>query len=718
MNESNDARPTPANPEPAPDGSAPIEAEGTDLPAAVAEEERLLAVVLEAARKQGPARATDDYGAELIRLRDSLGEERLMEDQASILDQMERIANLAAQRARYTATTIDTDSPYFGHMRLHDNQGRRDVLIGKQTCVTGGVRVVDWRNAPISRIFYQYREGDDYAMEVADRELEGRVLLRRSITIARGKLMRVGTPDATFVREEGGGWRDLQAAGPALRGGSGSAARPDRTRPVLGLHGAARLAGPGFRIDKHLPEIASLLDPEQFALITRPDSGVVAIQGSAGSGKTTVALHRVAYLVYQDPRRFNPKRALVVVLSPGLAAYISRVLPALGVDGVPVLTYEAWAAELRVRHFPKLPRAYSEHTPAVVSRLKRHTALVPMLEEAARSRTSTSVVALFEDLFTNKSWLTEGLARHAPGAFRPGELETVHDWCSRQHYIRSEGAGDNEDDVPTMDPEDDTLLLRLHQLLRGPLLDRHGEPMRLSQLVVDEAQDFSPLELRVMLDLVPRQNPVTLAGDTAQHIVESSDFGDWANTLSALGLAHVQISPLRISYRSTRPIMELARAVLGPLGPDEPILAPRYGLPVELFRFAGRGELFAFLSDALRELVLSEPNASVAVLCRDARHAEEVHESLSRADLPHLRRVADFDFAFMPGVEVTDVRQAKGLEFDYVVLLDVDATGYPATDAARRLLHVGITRAAHQCWLTCTGTPSRLLPEWLKPCDV
>ena len=261
-------------------------------------------------------------------------------------------------------------------------------------------------------------------------------------------------------------------------------------------------------------------------------------------------------------------------------------------------------------------------------------------------------------------------------------------------------------------------MLRLHQLLRGPLTDRHREPLRLAQLVVDEAQDFSPLELRVMLDLVPKQNPVTFAGDIAQHIVESSDFGDWANTLSTLGLDHVQVSPLRISYRSTRPIMEAARAVLGHLAPDEPVVAPRDGLPVELFRFAGRGELFAFLADALREVVADEPNASVALLCRDARHADEVYGALSRADLPHLRRVADFDFAFSPGIEVTDVRQAKGLEFDYVVMLDVDTIGYPATDAARRLLHVGLTRAAHQCWLTCTGTPSRLLPETLVPSDV
>lgn len=689
-------------------------AEDAGPPPLVGEELRLLEVVLTAARRMTGPRLAGDYDAELIKLRDLLADEHLAEDQASLLEQMERVSSIAAQRAKSNFSALDLDSPYFGHLRLEDESGRRDVLIGKQTCVSGAVKVVDWRNAPISKIFYQYREGDEYAMEIANREQEGRVLVRRSVTIARGELMRVATPERTFVRH-GAEWADLSSQGPSLKGGAGSAARPDRTRPVLGLHGGG--AGRGAaRVDKHLPEIASLLDPQQFGLITHPDSGVVAIQGSAGSGKTTVALHRVAYLVYQDARRFSPKRSLIVVLSPALASYISQVLPALGVEGVPVMTYEAWASETRKRHFPNLPHRYAEDTPAVVARLKRHTALVRLFDEAARKTDqhgTRSPVGMFEELFTSKGWLAEGFAKHAPGEFRPGELEVVHDWCSRQHYIRSEGSGHNEDDFPTLDAEDDTILLRLHQLLRGPLRDRHNENMRISQLVVDEAQDFSPLELRVMLDAVPRGQPVTLAGDVAQQVMDGSDFGDWDKTLGALGLEHVKVSPLRVSYRSTRPIMELARAVLGPLAPVEELHAPRDGVPVELFRFGGRGEAYAFLSDALRDLALGEPSASVALLAYSPSQASEAYNALARADLPTLRRVADHDFSFSPGIEVTDVRQAKGLEFDYVIMLDVDAVTYPVTDASRRLLHVGITRAAHQCWLMCVGTPTQLLPDWL-----
>ena len=59
------------------------------------------------------------------------------------------------------------------------------------------------------------------------------------------------------------------------------------------------------RADKHLPEIAAMIDPRQFELITRPSSGLVVIQGGAGSGKTTIGLHRLAYLAYQEPKRFR-----------------------------------------------------------------------------------------------------------------------------------------------------------------------------------------------------------------------------------------------------------------------------------------------------------------------------------------------------------------------------------------------------------------------------
>ena len=86
-------------------------------------------------------------------------------------------------------------------------------------------------------------------------------------------------------------------------------------------------------------------------------------------------------------------------------------------------------------------------------------------------------------------------------------------------------------------------------------------------------------------------------------------------------------------------------------------------------------------------------------------------EALERSELPRLHLVTDQDFSFEPGIEITEIEQVKGLEFDYVVLIDASEDQYPDTHASRRLLHVGATRAIHQLWVTAVGTPSRIVAE-------
>ncbi len=110
--------------------------------------------------------------------------------------------------------------------------------------------------------------------------------------------------------------------------------------------------------------------------------------------------------------------------------------------------------------------------------------------------------------------------------------------------------------------------------------------------------------------------------------------------------------------------------------------------------FPGVGAAVAFLGEALRELAAREPRATVALLARHPEQADRYFDGLRRAEVPSLRRVRAQDFAFRPGVEVTDVRQVKGLEFDYVVMLDANASSYGRDDESRHLFHIGVTRAA------------------------
>ena len=766
-------------------------------PPIVREEKQLLEVVLRkldgAAATKKPARVPVDDASALIELRDALAEAK-PEDQGSILEQMHRIEALSRQRGKGDSPPVDRKSPYFGHLRLEEGGKRRDVLVGSRSFVEpgGGVQIVDWRNAPVSRLFYRYEEGDGYEERMGDRVVEGEILARRTVAIVDAELRRVVAPQGTYSRDlRTGAWREIATRTAKLqiaRDGSaasvvGGAPRPPvpaapapaASRGRLGLEESA-----GRRPDRHLPAIAALIDPRQFELITQPSSGLIAVQGSAGSGKTTIGLHRIAYLAFAEPRRFRPERMLVIVYQRALASYVSRVLPSLDVPGVPVTTFGAWAESARRAALPLLDVGLTDETPSVVMRAKAHGALLRIIDDrqvaivdwcraqlaaevagkpggddvlaywdgtkgpadgrvtslatwvrdsqldpatrnaienvgrTLRARTR-DVVGEWAALFTDRRALGEGFARHAPGVFSEGQLDDVHRWCVTRERLRAAGrAGNEQDERFALDFEDEALLLRIFQRQRGRIPDGAKGVLSYEHLMVDEVQDFSPLELSVLLDTTSTARSVTLAGDTAQAIAPEHGFSDWSALLDFLQIAHERVEPLRVSYRSTREIVDAAEHVLGPLMGDVRPVAPRAGAPVESFAFASAGECAELLSHALKELQRAEPDASVALLARHPEQARVYYEALSRAEVPGVRLVADQDFSFTAGIDITDVRQSKGLEFDIVILLEVNDASYPESDDARRLLHVAMTRAAHQLWVTYTGNPSPLLPPALR----
>ncbi len=272
------------------------------------------------------------------------------------------------------------------------------------------------------------------------------------------------------------------------------------------------------RLDRHLPEIAALVDPRQFELITTPRSGVVVIQGGAGSGKTTIGLHRIAYLAYAAPERFKPKRMLVVTYGSALAAYISQVLPALGVHDVAVVTYQSWVERELKRAMPKLEAQVVDDAPPVVTRLKNHPALLEELQRRTKAhegrRSSRAILQLWAELLTDRERLV-ALVSGDPAA-RLGRAEVVEahrfitervsatlDREPKPRRLRHRERPPDDDDIRghtgidglatqesrvLLDLEDAAILLRTHQLLRGV-----DQP--LAHLFVDEAQDLSPMQL-------------------------------------------------------------------------------------------------------------------------------------------------------------------------------------------------------------------------------
>lgn len=651
---------------------------------------------------------------ELERLRERLlsGDEN--KDLSALTEQYHNQSAILNQlRAAGQAVQVDAASPYFAHLRLEEEGRARDLFLGRTTCLEKGVRIVDWRDAPISKIFYSYRQGEEFDEEISGRERHGSVLARRMVRIRDGVLERVQAPEGDYRLDpsEPCGWRREAFESPRLAGGEAAALRYDGAEASDRRLGRGE-AGERLRADKHLPEITSLIDPTQFDLITRDAAGYLVIRGTAGSGKTTVALHRIAYLAYADPRIDGPE-TLVVVFSRALARYVAHVLPSLGLHQVRIVTWREWAHEERRRHFPDLPTMPREDTPAIVQRLKLHSALDVALErQVARVPGPRSGRQAFDDwasVLTQRGLLEAVLSEVAPGQFSARDLDRFMEWNRRRvDELGSALAGDVEADG-ALDPEDDALLLRAWQLRVGRLIGRGDRPIAYRHVVIDEVQDFAPLEVRVLLGSLQNEASITLAGDTQQHVMEHSGFTSWPAFFHELGLDGAEIETLRVSYRSSEQVMRFATSLLGALQEDEQVLTTRSGPPVELFRLTDRGACVAFLSDVLRELMANEPNASVAILTPSPAASDLYFAGLERAELPRLRRIRDGEFPFKAGIEVTEVTQAKGLEFDYVVALDVDAASYPDTPAARRLLHVAATRAVHQLWLMSVGTPSPLV---------
>ena len=763
----------------------------------------------------------------IIELRDSLAE-TLPEDVPAVMAQMERMVLLHSQQNSHNPSNgYNLDTPYFAHIVLSENNRVRNLLIGNQNCFSTHLPcpIVDWKNAPISKIFYRYREGDEYVEDIGERELEGELIKRRMLLIENGNLMRINWPGGILEDlspEQGGSnnWRLVSQKTPRLESGHGKTLEEIKVTGKSSLNAGEKtdLSFSGYRVDKHLRQITALVDPQQFEIITHSDYGIILIQGGAGSGKTTVALHRLAYLMTKKPQYFKPKTVLPIVFGHALANYMSRVLPALGVKGVVPQTYHKWISGLRQRVLPDLPGNYAENTPMDVIELKRHPLWLKYYLEETKKRTlkfrelfevrlakveglnllleewgittglpliprllsllrwskgefaikkmtnhesrrmekklhnvlEQSFPEIFEaphllisqiwnDCLVNKELLFETVERLAPGEFSETQLTSSWNWAVRQYQKRI-AAGETiesdrvslvdqvefygnkkfnfEDDRCSLDEEDDSLLLILYQMLMGPIKSKNGKILSYSHLMLDEAQDFGPLEFQVLVSLTPEKHPsVTLAGDMDQRIMLGRKHETWDESLSYLTLPDgskpdvTALSPLQIGYRSTDEIMKAAKKVIGEHSVNTTWHSTRQGAPVNVFRFQESGAMVAFLADTLEDLCVREPLASIAVLTRTNEAALKLYEGLQRTDLANMRIIRDQEFSFTPGIDVTDISQTKGLEFDTVIIADADASTYGPDMLSRQLLYVGLTRAAHQLWLLHCGNPSKLIND-------
>jgi DNA helicase IV len=674
----------------------------------IAEEEALLARVLDTLKK-AHEKASRKLEEGDLRSADAL---RALREEAAVTsaDDLPGVLHEMSVRQRLLerpseAPLPDLRSPYLAHLVVQEGTGTKHYLLGNTTFLdpASNVRIVDWRVAPIAKIFYAYREGDEYEESFPGREAEGEVKVRRIVVIADGVLTQILGDGIALTRLPDGRWTSPERAALALRAGGGGSAN-----------------------------VTALLDPEQYAAVTSPPDQPLLVLGSAGSGKTTVALHRLAHLTALRPKELPIARTRVIVPEEGLARLSRRLLEPLGAGAAQVKTLDAWSIELARKVFDTPIRKICVDPPGVVSSLKRHPALFEALSARfakvkPEATTFRRLRRRLATLFTDRSFLSEVVLASAGDLSKAAVEDTVrHTMLQLAEPVetmlasitvpemkqavdgRAIADGTPDELAGTVDLEDLPILLFLRAYRAG--LDAAG----FVHVVLDEAEDFSLFELFVIGKLLGETRSVTLAGDEAQQT--ASSFAGWETAARTLGFdaeegrdkAPLRTCRLAVSYRCPRPVIELARALLGSFAPEAPVRVAREGAPVGSFHFPDEGQAQLFLAGAIRDLLDREPRASVGVIARDAETARRVHAVLTT--VPDVRLVLEGEFTFEPGADVTDVDNAKGLEFDYVIVPDASADAYPMTDEARRRLHVAVTRTSHQLWLLSSGERSPLLP--------
>ncbi len=739
--------------------------------------ERVRLAVRDAALKQRAA-VSQAYARGVIDLREQAASANAA-DLPALLDYLHSSQQLA-NRSSTAQALPDLRAPYFAHMQIIDDKSQlRDVLIGHETLIDSQhqISIIDWQTAPLAQVFFLYREGDDFELELPQRRLRGKVGLRRLLSFQMGQLMTIRLGEEEIYRDKQGVW-SRRALVQELQGGEGQAVRGFGT----GESGQATI------------EISALLDAQQFRLLSQSDERPVLIIGGAGSGKTTVAVHRLAQLHRKDPQRHPQHHLLFLVPEEGLVRLAKKLLSSLGLDRVNVATYDHWLYQQMTHILPSIRKKVCHQTPPRVMRLKRHEAInavIPLIRERKFQRLSKTLSKLtsgslrsaalefFEyrvdttlleqihdlgrhlrqkvktperavaeiertlieqlydlysdllDAYRNKllleeiikqsngeldAHMIEELYRHTLMQVTPSDGPRSRDvdpsYARTIDDIDIDADYDDDDDVyNSADSEDFTImanLLRDYTGGGGLWRDLH----QYSHIVIDEAQELSANELNLIAQTLEAGSTLTVAGDSAQQNDPSSGFRGWDHTMSALGFAGFAVSELETSYRCPRTIMELAQEVLGPLAPAKKPKTIRDGSPVLWSKASNDGHACTLIMEALEPLLLDEKQASVAIVTNDMDTAKEFYKGLRK--IIDCRLIRDGEFDFKPGVDIADVTQVKGLEFDYVIIPDVDYRRYPETAEARRLLHVAMTRAIHQLWVISGQVPSLLLPATFR----
>ena len=621
--------------------------------------------------------------------------------------------------------------PYFGRIDFYDEESKKEetFYIGRVGIAKDIIEkaVIDWR-APIASVYYENAVGKcGYAVK-NEKSYEIDLHRKRTYEIENDRLKDFYDSDVV--------------------------ANDELLTKYLAKNKKEALG-----------EIIATIQKEQNEIIRKSPKQNVIVQGSAGSGKTTVAMHRISYILYNYEKEFLPEDFYIIGSNRILLDYITGVLPDLDVYGIRQMTmeqlftrllYEDWdAKKMKVRALKneedanhikgtgfwfhaleeycrklenetiKQEDVYFEipskqkktelllmSAQSITAYIKEHPEVsvqnkIKMLNKRVMAKIQNEITGK-QISYTDKD--KKEIQNRYRLYFGPREWKQsifeLYTAFLKEQRLRGYAA-----DIPEreFDVYDLAALAYLYKRVKETELIREA-----SHAVIDEAQDFGMLVYSV-LKYCMRGCTFTIMGDVSQNIHYGSGLNDWEE-LRKLFLTgpYDSFQLLRKSYRNTIEISDFAMRILRhgnfPVYPAEPII--RHGADVAVEQFLDETVLFdETAGQILRWQKMGYE--TIAVVCRDEPEAERVARILDRKGILTEHNPGKTQFG--NGVMVLSVEYTKGLEFDAVLLFDPGSEKYPPDDAHVKLLYVAATRALHELAVfygkTLTGLIAEPAPE-------
>lgn len=590
--------------------------------------------------------------------------------------------------------------PYFGRidfLEKKENSKVMPIYIGIHTFYDPESRATlihDWR-APVSSMFYDHELGEA-GYRSPSGEIKGVISLKRQYRIRGGKM--------EFMIES-----------------------------ALTVHDDILQKELSSNADDKMKNIVATIQREQNRIIRNEDIRTLIIQGVAGSGKTSIALHRIAYLLYTFRDSISSKDILIISPNKVFSDYISNVLPELGEETVPETSMEqilSGVLEHKYKYqtyFGLVNELLEKPSSSLIDRIayKASFGFISELDKFILHIENTyfkaADVKLTKYITIPAPFIEEQYLRFNRYPIRrrfDAMADYMLDMLKIQYAftvttagrnllkkeIRLMFAGNNDIQVykdffkwtnnpgmfkmrkgHTLEYSDLAPLAYLHLALEG----NGNQPFRVKHLLIDEMQDYSPIQYKVIQKLFPCRK--TVLGDAGQSV---NPYGSSTAETIQKSLTASEIMKLCKSYRSTFEITDFAQKI-HPNAELEPVA--RHGEKPQILQFGSAVEELSGIM-GLISTYRKSGYKSLGIICKTEQQARKMADML-KSYANDISFLSSQSSAFVQGIVITSTHMAKGLEFDEVIIPQTDERNY-RSEIDKSMLYVAVTRAMHRLTLT------------------